>query len=189
MSVSGICSNSNTNSQINPQYRLTSGEFQQLGQDLASGNLSSAQSDFATLQQSLGATGGATGSTTTASTASATSASNSLTQTLQQLSSDLQSGNISGAQKDYSTLQMSFRSPINGHGYHHHGISGGPSGPIQSLFNDASQSSTGGTTASNTTEVQQAFATLAQQLRQYSLGSAGSTSSLNSLLNPISLMA
>ncbi len=180
MSVSGICSNSNTNSQINPQYRLTSGEFQQLGQDLASGNLSSAQSDFATLQQALGATG-----STAASTTSATSTSNPLTQTLQQLSSDLQSGNLSAAQKDYSALQTDFRGAINAHVHHHHGASGGP---IQSLFDNPNQSSTTGTTASNATALQQTFATLAQQLQQYSLGSASSTD-LSTLTNPISFMA
>ncbi len=53
MSVSGIFSSSLSNNQVSSQYQLTNSEFQQLGQDLATGNLSSAQSDFAVLQQAL----------------------------------------------------------------------------------------------------------------------------------------
>jgi len=53
MSIAGILSSSlfNSNSQaISPQQQFQK-EFQQLSQDLKSGNLSAAQSDFATLQQ------------------------------------------------------------------------------------------------------------------------------------------
>ena len=54
MSVSGISSSSlfdyNTQSVQNKMQQFQQ-EFQQLGQDLQSGNLSAAQSDFATLQQ------------------------------------------------------------------------------------------------------------------------------------------
>lgn len=51
-------------------------EFQQLGQDLESGNLSAAQSDFATLQRNM--PGGSSGAT--ASTSSSSQSTNPLTQ-------------------------------------------------------------------------------------------------------------
>jgi hypothetical protein len=66
-------------------------EFQQLGQDLKAGNLSAAQTDFATLQQLNGQT---TGSTNT---------NNPIAQAFQQLSQDLQSGNLSAAQQALSS--------------------------------------------------------------------------------------
>jgi len=75
--------------QANQQQFLQ--EFQQLGQDLQSGNLSAAQSDFATLQQST-------------STASASS-SNPIAQAFNELGQDLQSGNTTAAQQDYTQLQ------------------------------------------------------------------------------------
>ncbi|MGA2005562.1 MAG: hypothetical protein ABSG70_19440, partial [Terriglobales bacterium] len=55
MSVSGIFGSSFSNSQnvSATNYQLQNSEFQQLGQDLTSGNLSAAQSDFATLQQAF----------------------------------------------------------------------------------------------------------------------------------------
>src|SRR5208283_1420017 len=54
MSVSGISSSSFANygsQSIQNRMQTARQEFQQLGQDLQSGNLTAAQSDFATLQQ------------------------------------------------------------------------------------------------------------------------------------------
>jgi hypothetical protein len=81
-------------------------EFQQLGQDLQTGNLKAAQSDLAALQklQSSGQSG---------------VADNSLTQTLQQIGNDLQSGDLQDAQSLYSGMQQKFQAH---HGHHMHGI-------------------------------------------------------------------
>ncbi len=85
--------------------------FQSLGQDLQSGNLSAAQQDFATIQQSAQQAqasgqahhghhhhhgGGETNTNSPVST---------LQQDFTSLGSDLQSGNLSSAQQAYSSLQ------------------------------------------------------------------------------------
>jgi hypothetical protein len=93
MSLSGISTSSllsyeSQNTQTQNKLQQFQQEFQQLGEDLQSGNLSAAQSDFATLQQMA---------PQSASSTSVTSG-NPLTQAFQQLGQDLQSGNISAAQ-------------------------------------------------------------------------------------------
>jgi hypothetical protein len=181
MSVSGIFSSSFGNNQISSQYRLTNSEFQQLGQDLATGNLSSAQSDFAILQQAF-MQPAATAST---SSASASSNSNPLAQAFQQLSSDLKSGNLTAAQKDYSTIQQDMQSKFSGHFHHHHVGSG--LDPLN-LLNQSSQDGSS-TTQSTTTTAQQTYASLAQQLQQYALGGVSGSASATALTNPISFMA
>jgi outer membrane protein assembly factor BamD (BamD/ComL family) len=96
MSVSGISSTSFVNTQSAQQIQK---EFQQLGQDLQSGNLSAAQSDFTTLQ-SL---------TPQNSSASASQSNNPIAQAFNQLAKDLQSGNLSAAQQDYKTIEQDFK--------------------------------------------------------------------------------
>ena len=181
MSVSGIFSSSNSNNYASAPYQLTRGTFQQLGQDLATGNLSSAQSDFAMLQQVFGqptATGSASTSFTT----------NPLAQEFQQLSSDLQSGNLTAAQKDYSTIQQDMQSQFSLHMHHGHHRGGGG---IESLLNDLDQNTqtTSTTSQTSSTAAQQTFATLAQQLQQYALGDAAGPASVSALTNPVSFMA
>lgn len=73
-------------------------EFQQLGQDLQSGNLSAAQSDFATLQKDE-----------PQSSISEASQSSPIAQAFSQLAKDLQSGNLSAAQQDYSSIPTGFQ--------------------------------------------------------------------------------
>jgi len=182
MSVSGIFSSSFSNNQISSQYQLTNSEFQQLGQDLATGNLSSAQSDFAILQQAF-MQPASTGST---AAASASSTSNPLAQAFQQLSSDLKSGNLTGAQNDYSTIQQDMKSQFSGH--HHHHIGSGFD-PFNMENNQASQDLSSTLAQSSATAAQQTYATLAQQLPQYALGNASGTASVAALTNPISFMA
>jgi hypothetical protein len=113
MSVTGIfstISHHQVGSSLAPS-RLTTNEFQQLGQDLASGNLSAAESDMAILQQPL-----ASPATATSSSSSSTS---SVAQAFQQLTADIKSGNLTAAQKDYANIQQdlqnAFRAP-----HHHH---------------------------------------------------------------------
>jgi len=181
MSVSGIFGSSFSNNQISSRYQLTNSEFQQLGQDLAAGNLSSAQSDFATLQQAFASP------VSTASTAtSASSTSNPLAQAFQQLSSDLSSGNLTAAQKDYSTIQQDLQSGQMHHAHHSHRFSGWQ-GPV--LFSNdptvQSGSSTQGQSAS--AAAQQAYSALAQQLQEYALGQPAEAE--GTVANPVSFVA
>ncbi|MGA8311668.1 MAG: hypothetical protein WB755_16665 [Terriglobales bacterium] len=127
MSVSGISSSSlfdfNTQAAQNKRQQFLQ-EFQQLGQDLQSGNLSAAQSDFAALEQLK---------PQTSSTASSSSSS-PIAQAFKQLSQDLQSGNVSAAQQDFATIQQDVQSQgAQGHHHHHGGGGSGPSGITQLL--------------------------------------------------------
>jgi outer membrane protein assembly factor BamD (BamD/ComL family) len=150
MLVSGI-SSSNLFDSINQttqnnmqQFRK---EFQQFGQDLQSGNLSAAQSDFLTLQQ-LGP-----------------QSNSPIAQAFNQLAQDLQSGNISGAQQDFANIQQAFQnqaSQSRGHHHHHHG--GGDSGgsAISQLFDQLGQALQSG----NLSSAQQAYNSLVQDFQQ-----------------------
>jgi hypothetical protein len=175
MSISGIQS-----STFNP-YQFAANplqqQLQQLGQALQSGNLSAAQSDFATLQQAFSqpaATSGATSGTTSAATT------NPVHQAFNQLASDLQSGNLSAAQKDFSTVQQDLKSPgppSATHRFpHHHGGGGGDgdTSSQSSLFQGVSQAGSSSPT-SNLAGAQQAYAALQQQLQQFALGGGALT--------------
>jgi hypothetical protein len=82
--ISGFSVNSSANTSKLSQLRE---QFQQLGQDLQSGNLSGAQSDFARLQQEASPAG-----------ASNTAPANDpVTQALNQLQTDLETGDLAGA--------------------------------------------------------------------------------------------
>lgn len=140
MSVSGISSTSFYDTQsLQNNFQQVQQAFQQLGQDLQSGNLSGAQSDFATLQKLQPQNNSSTSS----------QSDSPIAQAFQQLSSDLQSGNLSAAQQDYSTIQQAFQSQAaqaqtaqssatQGHHHHHH-HGGGSSGASSSGGNQISQ--------------------------------------------------
>ncbi len=162
MSVSGIFGNMANNANA-VSYQLQNSQLQQLGQDLTSGNLSAAQSDFATLQQAF----------TQPSSVSPSSTSNPVTQAFQQLSSDLQSGNLTAAQKDYSTIQQDLQDPSRHLNNHHRlrlGGSGSDQNPLQQDLSQLGQD----LSASNLTAAQQAYASLLQ-----GFGSATATSGTN----------
>jgi hypothetical protein len=112
VSSSGIGNTQTTESRMQ-QFRQV---FQQLGQDLQSGNLSVAQSDILILQQSV----------LPAASTAASSSKNRIAQDFSQLSADLKSGNISAAQKDYLAVQQDFQNRAT-HRHHHRG-GGGTSG-------------------------------------------------------------
>jgi hypothetical protein len=158
MSVSGIFS---TLGSYNPQSVQNNAqqfrtEFQQLGQDLQSGNLSAAQSDFATLQQL----------SPQSSSSSETQSNNPIAQAFNQLSQDLQSGNVSAAQQDYSTIQQDFQNQATQtqpHHHHHHGGGGdGESSQISQLFSQLGQDLQSGDLSAS----QQAYSSLMQDFQQ-----------------------
>jgi len=150
MSVSGISSSLFNYQNNNVQNKMQ--QFQQLGEDLQSGNLTAAQSDFATLQQ--------VGSQ---NSSSATQSSSPLQQAFNQLAQDLQAGNLSAAQQDYSNIQQDFQnqaSQMHGHHHHHHG-GDGQNNQISQLFQQLGQALQSGSLSS----AQQIFNTLQQGLQ------------------------
>lgn len=123
MSIAGISSSDLYSAQsVQSQMQQMRQEFQQLGQDLQSGNLSAAQSDFTTLTQLDPNLASSSSTSSTSSTAAATSstASNPMQQAFAQLAQDLKSGNLSAAQQDYSTIQQAMQNASAAHGHHHH---------------------------------------------------------------------
>jgi len=161
MSLSGISSSNlfnYDNQNVQNKMQQFQQEFQQLGEDLQSGNLSAAQTDFATLQQL------SPQSSSTTSTSSSES-SNPLAQAFNQLAQDIQSGNLSAAQQDYSNIQQDFQNQstqAEGHHHHHHG--GGDSSQISSLFQQLGQALQSG----NVSSAQQIFGTLQTDIQQFS---------------------
>ncbi len=73
-----------------------------MGQDLQTGNVTAAQSDFTTLSKNLSTLIPTPAATTTAANPSASP----LASVFAQLGQDLQSGNLQAAQQDYSTVQQ-----------------------------------------------------------------------------------
>jgi hypothetical protein len=131
-------------------------EFQQLGQDLQSGDLSAAQSDFATLQQLMPQNN---------STSSAQS-NNPIAQAFSQLSKDLQAGDLSAAQQDYTTIQKDFQNQaaqMHGH-HHHHGGGGSETSEINQLMTQMGQALQSG----DLSTAQSVFSSLQQELQQLS---------------------
>jgi hypothetical protein len=180
MSVSGISTSSffeydYDSDSVQNQMQQVQQEFQQLGEDLQSGNLTAAQSDLVTLQQL-----GAPGTSTSSSSSSSSQYTNPVAQAYSQLSQDLQSGNLSAAQQEYATIQQDLQqgSQVHHHHHHHHDDSGSDSDGISQLFDQLGQDLQSG----NLTAAQQAYSTLEQDLGQSSQnnGTAADSSSTTS---------
>jgi hypothetical protein len=163
MSVSGISANSYLSQSLQnwqSKAQTIQTEFQQLGQDLQSGNLTQAQSDFNTLSQNL---------------PSSLQNNSPLSQAFSSLGTSLQSGNVSAAQKAYATVQQDLQQAGQSHHHHHH--HGGDD-------SQSSDSSTGSTlskllgtlgsalTAGNLSAAQTAYSTLSQGLQALTQGTS-----------------
>ena len=127
MSITGI---SNTQNYEN-RFQQIKTDFQQLGTDLQAGNLSQAQSDYATLSQDI--------------SGSQTQSNNTINRDFSALGQALQSGNLSDAQNSFSTLLQDLRQAGQVHHHHHHHRHNGgsqdansagaqPSNPITQAF-------------------------------------------------------
>lgn len=178
MSIAGILSSSFLQQQLSAASSPYKRDLQNLSQDLKSGNLSAAQSDFATLQKAFSQ------SPTNTTAASTASASNPIAQAFNQLAGDLQSGNLSAAQKDVSSIQQDFQSEVgipttNYHHHHHIGSrgSGGNSTEQNSLLQDLTPASPS-PASSSPAGAQQAYATLQQELQQFAFGNGAESSAL-----------
>ena len=129
MSVSGI-SSSNLFDYVTQSVQNRRQQFQQLGQDLQSGNLSAAQEDFAAVQQLV---------PQSRSTPSAQS-SNPIAQAFNQLAQDLQSGNLSAAQQDFSTIQKDVQNQAGQmHNHHYHPVRGSASSGTSAIDRSLTQ--------------------------------------------------
>jgi outer membrane protein assembly factor BamD (BamD/ComL family) len=191
MSVTGIASSllsilSGSRHQQSPMQQIRS-EFQQLGQDLQSGNLTQAQSDFTTLSKNLSSVFQNSGVTTDTATTPA-AGTNPVIQAFNQLGQDLQSGNLQAAQQDFTTIQQDAQQQLNatqvqGHPHHHHhaessensSSSSQQTNPVLQAFNQLAQSLQSG----NLQSAQQAFSTLQSDLQQiggFTTQSGGATS-------------
>lgn len=136
--------------------------MQQLGQDLQSGNLSAAQSDFATLQQLTPQVG----------STSSSQSNSAVAQDFTQLGTDLQSGNTTAAQQDYAQIQHDVSATASGSVHHHHHHGGGSGGnELPQLLQQLGQELQAG----NLSGAQQAYTVLQQQLQ--ALGQSSETTS------------
>ena len=191
MSISGILSSSFLQNQLSAITSPYKQDMQQLSQDLQSGNLSAAQSDFATLQAAFSQSA-STSNPTSNSSASSSATSGTIAQAFNQLASDLKSGNLAGAQKDYTTLQQDLQSQsgTSSHHFHHHhrigtgdpfgdssGTGSGDANSQNLLLQDLNQIGQN-LTSSNLAGAQAAYA----NLQQFALGGGTLSSSQTSAL-------
>lgn len=178
MSVSGILGSSffaglNSTAVQNKFQQIQKG-FQQLGQDLQSGNLSQAQNDVSSLKQLLPSQQ-QNAATVAPSTPQSTG---SMSQTFAQLAQDLKTGNLSAAQSDFSTLQQDLQlGAVTGHRHHHLHAEGSEPSAQQSgpatLFGDLSQELQNG----NLRAAQQTYSALQQDFSQFTGGNGSSAAS------------
>ena len=186
MSVSGIASSSIFQF-LNPSSAQSNlqKEFQQLGQDLQSGNLSQAQSDFQALESPV----------QPVSSTNTQSSTNSLSSAMSQLSQDLQSGNLSAAKQDYSTVQQDLQQQLSGagsasghHHHHHHASSSQDSSsqnPLNQLFSQLGQALQSG----NLSAAQSAYTSLQQDFQQLGASSSSSSPSSTSSRSSVNVSA
>jgi outer membrane protein assembly factor BamD (BamD/ComL family) len=170
MSVAGILSSSlfdYNNPSVQNQRQQFQQEFQQLGQDLQSGNLSAAQTDFTTLQQSG----------PQANSSLSTQNNSPIAEDFKQLGQDLQSGNVSAAQQDYAKIQQDFQNQAAGkHAHHHHrGGGGGGGNEVSQLIEQLGQDLQSG----SLTAAQQAYSALQQDFQQFAQPSTSGSSNVS----------
>jgi nitrate reductase assembly molybdenum cofactor insertion protein NarJ len=99
------------------------------------------------------------------STSSAQS-NNPIAQAFSQLSKDLQAGDLSAAQQDYTTIQQDFQNQaaqMHGH-HHHHGGGGSEASAISQLMTQMGQALQSG----DLSTAQSVFSSLQQELQQLS---------------------
>jgi hypothetical protein len=158
MSVSGIASSilfaPASSQNIQSRAQQIQHEFQQLGQDLKSGNISAAQTDFVTLQSGL-----------QQNSSSTTQSGNPIVQDFTQLASDLKVGNLSAAQRDFTALQESLNnaSTAGAQGHHHHHAANSIGSSINQAFTQLGQALQAG----NLPNAQAAYTTLQQDFQVF----------------------
>jgi hypothetical protein len=135
--------------------------MQALQSALSSGNLSSAQQDFASVSSDVsGMLQGAPSSQSQQPAAD-----------LQALQSALNTGNLAGAQKDFATLKTDLQAAGKHHGHHHQSILTEAGAP-------AATSATGTSTGSTGTSGTSASSNLSAMLAAYAAGGSGTFTGL-----------
>jgi hypothetical protein len=167
------------------KFQHIQNEFQQLGTDLTAGNLTQAQADFVTLSQNFPGAQAPTATATTPSTSGTATAAGTaanaspLSRAFSALSQALGSGNLTAAQQDYATVQQDLQQQqSSGSGavphHHHHGGGGQQSNEISQALGSLNSALQSG----NLSGAQSSFATLQNDLLQYTgYNSSGSSSS------------
>ncbi len=174
MSVAGIMSSgllSQTWQSLHGKTQNFQSELQQLGQDLQTGNLSQAQTDYSALTQ----------------TVSGSKQSNSaLSQAFGSLGSALQSGNLSAAQQAYATVQQDVVQASQSHPMHHHHWGSSSQSATSSTDSTVSQllSSLGvALQGGNISAAQAAYSTLQSDLQTLGWNAATGSSSVAGSVN------
>jgi outer membrane protein assembly factor BamD (BamD/ComL family) len=163
MSIAGIL----TSSLLNPSSQALASsqqsfqkEFQQLGQDLQSGNLSAAQADFATLQQN------------SPSSSATVSTGNPIASAFSQLGKDLQSGNLTAAQQDFTNIQQEVQSQSTQAHHHHHHHGGGAGASEQTNLSQEFAQLGQDLQSGNVSAAQQAYSAVQQSFQAFGANSA-----------------
>ena len=135
MTISGVSSNTNiTAADMQNKFKQIKDDMQQLGQALQSGDLSSAQQIFSSLQKLL---------PSSSSEQTQNSKQSTLASDVTALGQALQSGDLSKAQDAYATLQKDMQAT---HKKHHHHHAAAPSSASSNSTVNSSVSSDGITT-------------------------------------------
>ena len=175
MTISSI----SLNSDYSPSYSINSSDglkqqrqqdFKSIANALQSGDLSTAQSAFASLLQtfpnSSSPVNNLTQNATAASATGSGNSANSVSSDLSALGQAIQSGDLTGAQNDFSKLMRDMQSIGGGHHHHHH----------YKTSANAPQTTTAAATGSDasTNSIATDLAALGQVLQTGDLNSAGS---------------
>ena len=178
MSISGVSSDvfqASVAQGAQNKFQQIQSQFQKVGQDLQSGNLTQAQADFATLSQELPSAQQAGGSTATVPT-------NTLTKALHALGQDLKAGNLAASQADFATLQQDAQQQTSGQAQGHHHHHGGGSSQASNTLEQAFTSLDTALQSGNLSSAQQAYATFQTDVQQafpsFSAASSGTASSI-----------
>ena len=188
MSISGVSSSdvlqTSPAQAAQTKFQQIQSQFQKVGQDLQSGNLSQAQADFATLSQELPSGQQTSGSTATSSTT--TGPTSTIAKAFQTLGQDLQAGNLAASQTDFAAIQQNAQQQNSGQaqGHHHHHHGGGVSQQTGSTLQQDVTALGTALQSGNLSSAQQAYATFQADFQQAfpnsgAAGSTGTTSTTN----------
>ncbi len=170
MSISGISSSTNVYQDPMRQIQSVKEDFSGLTTSLASGNLTAAQTAFATLMQDLGNSG--------AQSSQQTGAASQVSTDLNAVGTALNSGSLSNAQKAFATLMQDLQAGSLHHHHHHHHRSGSALNTTGTLSTDLAAVGTA-LQSGDLTAAQTAFATLMQDIGKNGAQSTTAASSSN----------
>lgn len=162
MSISGVSSDvfqASVAQGAQNKFQQIQSQFQKVGQDLQSGNLTQAQADFATLSQELPSAQQAGGSTTTGPISI-------LAKAFQALGQDLKAGNLAASQADFATIQQDAQQQSSGQAQGHHHHHGGGSSQASNTLEQAFTSLGTALQSGNLSSAQQAYATFQSDVQQ-----------------------